>query len=88
MMKITTDLPEELYRQVKAKAALEGRAVREVTEALYRAYVEAPEDTDRSAAGAAWVARWTEVADALPMPDDGPTTGEILQTDRNRLDRR
>lgn len=86
-MKITTDLPEELYRQVKAKAAMEGRAVREVTEALYRAYVDAPAGVDRAAAGAAWVARWTTVADALPMPTDGPTTGEILQANRNRLDR-
>ncbi|HQW67205.1 MAG TPA: hypothetical protein PLJ23_09190 [Gemmatimonadales bacterium] len=86
-MKITTDLPEELYRQVKAKAALEGRAVREVTEALYRAYVESPDATSRVEAGAAWVARWTTVADSLPLLPDGPTAPEILRADRDRLDR-
>ena len=86
-MKITTDLPEELYRQVKAKAALEGRAVREVTEALYRAYVESPDAISRVEAGAAWVERWTTVADSLSLLPDGPTASEILRADRDRLDR-
>jgi len=86
-MKITTDLPGELYRQVKAKAALEGRAVREVTEALYRAYVESPDATSRVEAGAAWVERWTTVADSLSLLPDGPTASEILRADRDRLDR-
>jgi hypothetical protein len=47
-MKATIEIPDDLYRQVKAKSALEGRAVREVTEALFRRYVdprEAPEDS-------------------------------------------
>lgn len=39
-MKATINIPDELHRQVKAKSALEGRTLREVTEALYRAYVE------------------------------------------------
>lgn len=38
-MKATIEIPDDLYRQVKAKSALEGRAVREVTEELYRRYV-------------------------------------------------
>lgn len=38
-MKVTIEVPEELYRQVKAKSALEGRAVREVAEALFRDFV-------------------------------------------------
>jgi len=33
------EIPDELYRQVKAKSALEGRAVREVAEELFRRYV-------------------------------------------------
>ncbi len=41
-MKATVEIPDELYRQVKAKSALEGRAVREVTEELYRGYVSGP----------------------------------------------
>lgn len=44
-MKATIEVPDELYRLVKAKSALEGRAVREVTVELYQLYVgqaEAP----------------------------------------------
>ena len=36
-MKATIEIPDELYRQVKAKSALEGRAIREVTIELYQA---------------------------------------------------
>ncbi len=38
-MKATIEVPDELYRLVKAKSALEGRAVREVTVELYQRYV-------------------------------------------------
>lgn len=38
-MKVTIEVPEELYRQVKAKSALEGRPVREVAEELFRGFV-------------------------------------------------
>jgi hypothetical protein len=38
-MKATIEVPDELYRQVKAKSALEGRAVREVAEELFRRYI-------------------------------------------------
>jgi hypothetical protein len=38
-MKATIEVPDELYRQVKAKSALEGRAIREVAVELFRRYV-------------------------------------------------
>jgi len=38
-VKATVDIPDELYRQVKAKSALEGRPVREVTVELFEGYV-------------------------------------------------
>ncbi len=38
-MKATIEVPDDLYRQVKAKSALEGRAVREVAIELFRGYV-------------------------------------------------
>jgi hypothetical protein len=42
-MKTSFQLPDDLYRRVKAKSALEGKAVREVTIELYRAWLgEAP----------------------------------------------
>jgi hypothetical protein len=42
-MKATIEVPDELYRLVKAKSALEGRAVREVTVELYQHYAEQEE---------------------------------------------
>jgi hypothetical protein len=55
-MKATIEVPDELYRLVKAKSALEGRAVREVTVELYQRYIgqdEAPaaEPGEAAAAG-------------------------------------
>jgi hypothetical protein len=42
-MKATIDVPDDLYRRVKAKTALQGRAVREVTIELFRNWLEEPE---------------------------------------------
>ncbi|MBI3987731.1 MAG: hypothetical protein HY343_12465 [Lentisphaerae bacterium] len=39
-MKTTIDIPEDIYRKVKAKSALEGRPVRDVTITLFRAWIE------------------------------------------------
>lgn len=39
-MKATIELPDELYRKVKARSALEGRSVRQVAEMLFRGWVE------------------------------------------------
>ncbi len=38
-MKATMEIPDDLYRQVKAKSALEGRPVRAVAVELFRRYV-------------------------------------------------
>ena len=48
-MKTSIDLPDDLYRRVKSKSALEGKAVREVATALFTAYA----DESAEAAGAA-----------------------------------
>lgn len=39
-MKVTIEISDDLYRRVKAKSALEGRPVREVTEELFRGYLD------------------------------------------------
>ncbi len=39
-MKATIDVPDDLYRRVKAKAALQGRAIRDVTIELYQQWLE------------------------------------------------
>lgn len=41
-MKATIEIPDELYRRVKAKSALEGLAVREVATTLFYSWVEKP----------------------------------------------
>jgi len=38
-MKTTIDIPDSIYRKVKAKSAIEGRAVREVAITLFSAWV-------------------------------------------------
>jgi hypothetical protein len=55
-MKATIEIPDELYRLVKAKSALKGRTVREVTVELYQRYV-GQEDAPTAEAGEAAAAR-------------------------------
>lgn len=65
-MKATVDIPDELYRQVKAKSALEGRPVREVAVELFQGYV-----TRSEAPSAAPPAKRSErllLADGRPVP--------------------
>ncbi len=38
-MKATIEVPDDLYRRVKAKSALQGRAIREVTMELYQTWL-------------------------------------------------
>jgi hypothetical protein len=38
-MKVTVEVPDDIYRQVKAKSAMEGWSVREVATTLFRAWV-------------------------------------------------
>ena len=38
-MKATIEVPDDLYRRVKAKSALQGRAIREVTIELYQTWL-------------------------------------------------
>ena len=53
-MKATMQIPDEMYREVKAKSALEGRSVRSVTVMLYsswlRGLVPEPDSVTRFAA--------------------------------------
>lgn len=41
-MKATLDIPEDLYRRVKARSALEGRPIRSVAVELFQNWLEAP----------------------------------------------
>jgi hypothetical protein len=75
-MKATIDIPEELYRQLKAKSALEGRAVREVTAELFQLYVEGRvaerprrRELARAKAGEDALPPWVGIARHLIAPD-------------------
>jgi len=86
-MKATIDIPDDLYRRVKAKTALKGRAVRDVTIELFRNWLHetdtaTPNQTERPDS---WVDQLLE--HAVPADRPGPTAREILQKDRNRLER-
>ena len=86
-MKTTIDIPDDLYRQVKARSALEGRAIREVTIELYRRWLteirrRTPEEPEN------WLDGWLKMADdAMSGASPGPSARELLEDDRGRLDR-
>jgi len=46
-MKATIDVPDDLYRRVKAKAALQGRAIREVAIELFQRWLEQDASQER-----------------------------------------
>lgn len=46
-MKATIEIPDELYRQVKAKGALEGQTLEEVAIELFRRYVGFDQGSER-----------------------------------------
>ncbi len=83
-MKATVDVPDALYRRVKARAALEGRAVRDVTVELYESWLssETPITAGHPDA-AAWLDRWRRMGDAIAAnASDARTTRRILADDR------
>jgi len=86
-MKATIDVPDDLYRRVKAKTALQGRAVREVTIELFRNWLEEPERIaeERTGKPASWVDGLLK--HTVPAAVPGPTAREILEQGRGRLDR-
>jgi hypothetical protein len=91
-MKATIDVPDGLYRRVKARSALEGRSVRDVTVVLFERWLaEAPGlgdaigDIDRKAASRAWMRRWDAIGKRVDVSAvDQRTTREILIADRER----
>jgi hypothetical protein len=91
-VKATIDVPDALYRRVKARSAIEGRSIRDVTVELFERWLaEAPgptdalDETDRPTATAAWLQRWSAIGRriATKAPSDR-TTREILDSDRGR----
>ncbi|MCX5975381.1 MAG: hypothetical protein NTV33_00735 [Coprothermobacterota bacterium] len=89
-MKATMEISDDVYRRVKAKAALDGRRVREITLQLYQQWLK---DGEEEPAAGQEAERWLD--DLLRLGEEagrtvppGPTATEILAKDRSRLDRR
>ena len=87
-MKTTIDIPDDLYRQVKARLAMQRRTVREVTIALYRRWLSEPEGAPQSRpTPEEWLESWLAQADTLMQnAAEGPSARELLAQDRARLD--
>lgn len=89
-MKTSIDLPDDLYRRVKSKCALEGLAVREVATALFAAWVDGriadvpAESTNRGETTADWKSRWQALGAAVAESTGTHTT----LVDQLRADRR
>ncbi len=86
-MKVTIDIPDDLYRQIKADAALRGLTVREVTTRLYRRWLREGESEEPRETPAAWLRSWLDAADeAIGCAPPGRAAREELTADRNRLE--
>lgn len=66
-MKTTIDLPDDLYRRVKAKSALQGKSVREVATSLFQQWADGtvPRPDAAPSPGDAWLAEWERMAEVL-----------------------
>ncbi len=88
-MKATIDIPDELYRRVKARSALLGRAVREVTIELYQRWLREVPATKTVPSSEQWLDDWLRLGDSLLQhAPEGPTGTDVLAADRGRLERR
>lgn len=89
-MKTTIDVPDDLYRRVKTRAASLGIPVREVTIDLYQRWLgEAEASATPARSSQEWLDEWLIMGAALVSDGDGgPTAHNIITEDRGRLDRR
>ncbi len=94
-MKTTMEIPDELYRRLKANSAAQGKTVREVVVNLVQEWLD---DTGKGGAAlmdqhdtahdkTAELRRWLDEAAALTdAAPPGPTALEHLMASRNRLE--
>lgn len=87
-MKTTLDIPDGLYRRVKAEAALRGLTIREVTADLYRRWLKEGQQRDAQETPTDWLRSWLSAADeAIERAPAGPSARDELGASRNRLER-
>lgn len=96
-MKATIDIPDDLYRRVKAKAALKGKKLKDVTVSLFEGWVAQADDEvplmlkaplsgsleERQKAAEAWLQEWQAIGREIAENSVDPRSAvEILLTDR------
>jgi hypothetical protein len=91
-MKTTIEIPDTLYRRVKAKSSLGGQPIRAVTQQLYemwldgRATLDAPEGSvkeEKSAWAENWVRETSELAEQIAKKSvDKRSCRDLLKADR------
>jgi len=98
-MKTTMEIPDELYRKLKARSAAQGKTVREVVVNLVQDWLkdskkggtgtmerdtEEAHEEDKTAELRRWLDEAAEIDAAAPP---GPSALEHLMSDRRRLDK-
>ena len=86
-MKATIDVPGDLYRRVKAEAALRGVTVREVTTRLYRRWLSEGEETSRGKLRRLGTGRYLRSGDALYAALAEGLEGEVVTWDMELVER-
>lgn len=89
-MKTTIDIPDALYRDVKAEAARRGKTVREVTTELYEAWLAGREPVARRSPDPVALEHYLRklddiaaIIDAAPDATPGASLVEQLRRDRD-----
>ena len=84
-MKATIEVPDDLYRRVKAKSALQGRAIREVTVELYQTWLVEDLVLPAAPSSEAWLEERIKLGEeSMKDAPPGPLARELLAQDRNR----
>jgi hypothetical protein len=47
-MKATLDIPDDLYKSIKVRSALEGKPIRSVAIELFQTWIQTPSDTEKN----------------------------------------
>ena len=86
-VKVTIDVPDDLYYRVKAQAALKARTVREVSIELYQRWVGDLPPEGSATTAAEWVDQWIALGAQVtaPLPVTGTARDEV-HADRGRLE--
>ncbi len=86
-MKTSIDIPDNLYRQVKARSALLGKKVRELTIELYEKWLEDQQSEPVQPGTHESLQAWFQAADdSFDKAPEGSTARKILNRQRDRLE--